>query len=72
MEKLLLKPIEVIQTLGVSKSKVYEMLARGELPSIRMGRCVRVPVASLNKWIEVNLRGGMVEAAGGGKDGCGE
>lgn len=71
MEKLLLKPGEVTELLGISKSHIYELLATGEMPSVRIGRCVRVPVASLNKWIEVNLRGGVGEAAGGGKDGGG-
>ena len=33
------------------RSKVYEMLAQGDLPSVRIGGSVRVPVAALDDWI---------------------
>ena len=48
---LLLKPTEVAETLRIGRSLVYGMLACGELPSVRVGRCIRVPKASLDKWI---------------------
>jgi prophage regulatory protein len=51
MENMLLKPGEVAQTLRIGRSLVYGLLASGELPSIRVGRCIRVPKASLDKWI---------------------
>ena len=52
MEKWLLKPNEVAQVLGIGRSLVYEMLATKELPSIRIGRCIRIPEDALKKWIE--------------------
>ena len=52
MEKLLLKPCEVTQILGIGRSSFYELVAQGELPSIRIGRCIRVPSESLEKWIQ--------------------
>lgn len=51
MDKLLLKPTEVAEVLRIGRSLVYSMLACGELPSIKVGRCIRVPSASLEKWI---------------------
>ena len=51
MEKLLLKPSEVTQVLGIGRSLVYELIARKEIPSIRLGRCIRVPAESLQRWI---------------------
>ena len=51
MEKLLLKPSEVTQVLGVGRSLVYELIARKEIPSVRLGRCIRVPAESLQRWI---------------------
>ena len=59
MDKLLLKPTEVAEILRIGRSLVYGMLATGELPSIRVGRCIRVPKASLEKWIsnQENERG---------------
>ena len=52
MEKLLLKPSEVAQILGIGRSLVYELIARKEIPSIRVGRCIRVPSESLQRWIK--------------------
>ena len=51
MEPLLLKVADVAQLLGLGRSKVFAMLAAGELPVIRMGRSVRVPRAALERWI---------------------
>jgi len=57
MEKLLLKPEEVQEVLCIGRSKVYEMLASGELPSIRVGRCLRISRISLEQWIKDNENG---------------
>lgn len=51
MDNMLLKPGEVAETLRIGRSLVYGLLASGDLPSIRVGRCIRVPKASLDKWI---------------------
>jgi prophage regulatory protein len=51
MEKLLLKPSEVTQILGIGRSLVYELIARKEIPSVRLGRCIRVPTESLQRWL---------------------
>jgi excisionase family DNA binding protein len=51
MDKLLLRPIEAAEAIGIGRSKVYELLASGELPSIRIGASVRVPVDALRAWI---------------------
>ncbi len=51
MERLLLRPVEVAETLGIARSKVYEMLASGEIPSLRIGKSVRVPVDALHAWV---------------------
>ncbi len=47
MEKLLLRPVEAAEAIGISRSKIYELLASGELPSVRIGASVRVPVEAL-------------------------
>jgi len=58
MEKLLLKPLEAAQILGIGRSLIYELIARREIPSIRIGRCIRVPSDSLQSWIreQENIR----------------
>jgi len=55
MDRLLLRPTEAADAIGVGRSKVYELLAKGELPSIRIGGCIRVPVESLREWIARRL-----------------
>ncbi len=50
-DRLLLRPREVAVATGLSRSMVYELIGRGELPAIRVGKSVRVPVAALQQWI---------------------
>ncbi len=54
METLLLKPAQVAELLGMSKSATYALLAADRLPNVRFGRSVRVPRAALEAWIEAN------------------
>jgi excisionase family DNA binding protein len=51
-ERLLLRVEEVAETLGIGRSKTYELIAAGELPVVRVGRCVRVPAAAVRRWVE--------------------
>lgn len=51
-QRLLLRVPEVAKALGLGRTKVYELIAAGELPVIRLGRAVRVSVAALQKWVE--------------------
>lgn len=55
MDRLLLRPIEAAEAIGVGRSRMYELLASGELPSIRIGGSVRVPVDALRAWIARQL-----------------
>jgi excisionase family DNA binding protein len=54
----LLRAEEVVSITGWSRAKVYAMAAAGELPSLRAGRSVRIPLAALERWIEQNTTGG--------------
>jgi excisionase family DNA binding protein len=46
----------VAQTLSLGRSKVYALVASGHLPSVRIGRLVRVPRKELDCWIDARLR----------------
>lgn len=50
-EPLLLRPLEAARLLGIGRSKLFEMLARNELPVLRLGRCVRIPRQGLEDWV---------------------
>jgi excisionase family DNA binding protein len=39
--------------LGISRSHAYELVRHGELPSLRLGRRVVVPIAALEALVEV-------------------
>ncbi|HVB25215.1 MAG TPA: AlpA family phage regulatory protein [Ktedonobacteraceae bacterium] len=41
--RLLLRIPEVMSTLGLGRTKVYELIAKGELPVIRVGRAGASP-----------------------------
>ena len=49
MEKLTLNAREVADALGLSLSLVYEAARRGELPFLRVGRRLVMPVAVLER-----------------------
>jgi excisionase family DNA binding protein len=60
-ERLLLRVEDVAETLGIERSKTYELIAAGELPVVRLGRCVRVPAAAVRRWVEAQCpRGASV------------
>ncbi len=57
----LLRAAEVVDMTGWSRAKVYAMAVSGEIPSLRSGRSVRIPLAALERWIEQNTTGGGAE-----------
>lgn len=56
MESILLRVEEVAELLGLGRTKVFEMISAGELPTVRIGRCVRVPRADLERWVSSRAR----------------
>ncbi|MHB2024235.1 MAG: helix-turn-helix domain-containing protein [Mycobacteriales bacterium] len=47
MDKVLLTVKEAATALGISRSKLYELLAAGTLPSLRIDRCRRIPARAV-------------------------
>jgi excisionase family DNA binding protein len=58
-QRLLLRIAEVADTLGIGHTKIYEMIATGELPTIRVGPAVRISVSTLQKWVEEREQQGL-------------
>ena len=50
--QLLLTVMEAAQRLGIGRSLMYELLASGRIPSIRVGRLRRVPCHALTEFID--------------------
>jgi excisionase family DNA binding protein len=55
MDRLMLRPTEAAEAIGIGRSKIYELLAGGDLPSVRIGGSIRVPVDALRAWIAQRL-----------------
>jgi excisionase family DNA binding protein len=53
---LLLRGTDVAAVLGISRALAYRWMATGILPTLRQGRCVRVPAAAMDEWIARNTR----------------
>jgi excisionase family DNA binding protein len=51
------KPVEAAALIGISKSKTYEMLAKGELPSVKLGGLIKIPFAALQKLADEAMAG---------------
>jgi excisionase family DNA binding protein len=51
-ERLAIAVEEAAHLLGISRSLAYELCARGELPTIRLGRRLVVPKRALVEMIE--------------------
>jgi len=47
-----LKVPEVAAELRIARSRVYELVGEGEIPSVRIGRSVRVGRNELERWLE--------------------
>lgn len=52
MEPLLLSIPEAAQLLGIGRSKTYELVATGELATVRIGRSVRVPRTAVEEFVD--------------------
>ena len=55
MEPLFYRPIEAAEALRVSRSKVYELMNRDEIPWVRVGKARRVPVEALRQLIRTRV-----------------
>jgi excisionase family DNA binding protein len=42
---------EVQELLGIGKTKAYELVTTGEIPAVRIGRCVRISRKELDEWL---------------------
>jgi len=42
---------EILPVLGISRPAAYRAAASGEIPTIRVGRCIRVPTAALRRML---------------------
>jgi excisionase family DNA binding protein len=58
LPRLLYTVSEVATMTGLSTAYVYQLVASGALPSLRIGRSVRVASDRLTQWIEDQTKAG--------------
>jgi len=51
VDQLLFRPDEAAQRLGIGRTKVYELMARGELRSVKIGAARRVSATALADFV---------------------
>ncbi|MBW3536186.1 MAG: helix-turn-helix domain-containing protein [Actinobacteria bacterium] len=51
-DRLLLRPEEAADLLGIGRSKLYDLLATGEVESVHIGSCRRIPVEGLHRYVD--------------------
>lgn len=47
-----LKVPEVAEVLRIARSRAYELVAKGEIPAIKIGHSLRVSRKELDRWLE--------------------
>jgi excisionase family DNA binding protein len=47
-----LKVPEVAEVLRIARSRAYELVGSGEIPSVRISRSLRVSRKELDRWLE--------------------
>ncbi len=53
MERKTVTVSEAAKALGVSRNKAYEAARRGEIPTIKIGKRILVPLAALERLLQV-------------------
>ena len=51
---------DVQQLLGIGRTKSYELVTTGELPAVRIGRCIRVNRTELDEWLRTQRYGDSI------------
>lgn len=56
-EPWLLTPQEAAQKLRISRSKIYELISKGDIQAVHIGRCRRIDAAHLREWLQKRSSG---------------
>ena len=52
LTKLLYKPTEAAQVLGMSRTSLFHLLSTGELESVKIGGLRRIPAIALENYVQ--------------------
>ena len=54
-KRILLAPEDAAQLMSVGRTYVYQMMAAGELRSLKMGRLRRIPLSEVERFVSARL-----------------
>jgi excisionase family DNA binding protein len=61
-QRLLFRVPEAAEQLGIGRTKMYEMISNGELPTIHIGRAVRISASAGDIWRKMTTKSEQNEA----------
>jgi excisionase family DNA binding protein len=48
----LLRVVDVAPVCGVTPSRIYQMVAAGQIPAVRVAGSIRIPREALKRWLD--------------------
>ena len=60
----LLRPKDVAPLLGVTTSRIYQLIQAKQLPAIKVGGAYRIPRRAWERWLEARSREALRAASG--------
>lgn len=57
-DRILLRPREAAEVLGVCERTLWSLTQTGDLPCVRLGKAVRYRPETLREWAEASEKGG--------------
>lgn len=52
MQSMTISVAEAAQYLGIGRNRIYDLLHEGKLPAVRLGKNYRIPIKSLDEWLD--------------------
>jgi excisionase family DNA binding protein len=52
MEPIAVRILEAVRLTGIGRSKLYELIASGDIETVKIGSCTLIPMESLHGLIE--------------------
>lgn len=66
VEREMLRPSDVAESLGVTAGRVYQLIAAGEIPATRVGRAIRIPRQAWEAWLRKTSEEALASLKGDG------
>lgn len=56
IDRIYYTPEELAKKFRLSLSTIYNLIDKGDLPSVKIGKCYRIPESGLNKYLQMRTR----------------